>query len=214
MLNDIYKATLYFDGPSGNHTSRLYFRETVASSSGSPELQLATAIVNQWTSAIRDILASTYQFTAMGVEKPYADPRPRVVLQVTPNQTGTGTAAVLPSNNSQILQLSQSTFSARSNGRMYFPPPPDDQHSAGVLAGAYQSGPWLTLANLVVNPVIADSGTGTYVAGVISTKILNAVPGVKDWANAFAPVTSAGVAAVVGIQRRRQSKREGWFSAA
>jgi hypothetical protein len=212
-VGDIYRVQLNFDGPSGNHTTRMYYREEVGSSSVAPEQQLATAWHNQLKDLARAVITDDYAIAALVIEKAFGNPRPKWIRQVTGGQLGTGGTLALPSNNAQIIQISQSTFSARSNGRCFFPPPPEASTASGVIDGAFLTGNWIPFLTALVAPLLPDTGTGEWKLGVISSKVLNAAPPAKDWAGAFAPAVSLGIEPVVGIQRRRQSKREGWYSA-
>jgi len=206
MIDDIFSAQFHFEDPSGASSTRLFLQQTADNTSGVLDCRiLSEALENILQPLITAYLSSDFWFTGVTVRKHYDGPAP-VSLETADPQPGLNAGPGLPSNSCMNMELGQSTFAVRSNGRMYWPGIPEAQTNVGVMEVAYQSGPCIALANRLLLPFAALTDTGIWSVGVISQKVLNAAPPAKDWAGAFAFLTSVSVNPILAVQRRRTTK--------
>jgi len=206
VIDDIFRATFHFEDPSGASSTSCYFQQTADNSSTNRDtIELARALEDELDGLIIAVLASTFWFTAVEVRKVYEFAEPFWLESSTP-QAGLVVGEGLPSNCCAVMTLNQTTFGAKSNARMFWPGVPESKTNAGTLDATFQSTEWAALRNRMLLPFNSISDTGVYSLGMISQKVLNAAPPLKDWPGAFAFITSANVNPILGIQRRRTTR--------
>lgn len=206
MVDDIFKATFHFEDPSGASSCGAYYQQTADNGSTDYDtFKLAEALEAALAGPITDVLSDDFWFSGVRVRKVYDVPQNQF-LDTTNPQTGTQLGPGLPSNNCILLDLNQSSFPIRSNGKMYFPGIPEAKSNVGVLDVTYHNTEVNALATALTLPVAAVGDTGVWSIGVISQKVLNLVPPEKDWAGAFAFVTSISANPIIAIQRRRTTR--------
>jgi len=206
MIDDIFSAQIHFEDPSGASSTRLYYQQTANNTAGALDCRiLAEALEAALAGDLVAALSDDFWFTGITVRKVYDDPEPKWLVTGNPQQ-GLRPGPGLPSNNCINLALNQGTFPVRSNGRMFLPGIPEADTNVGVLASAYQAAQVTDLADTLASQVVALSDTGTWDPGIISQKVLNLTPPLKDWAGAFAFITSISVNPIIAIQRRRTTR--------
>jgi len=208
--DDIYNVRLQFEAPSGAATCSLYYQEVVQVTSIQNENQtLADAWEAVLGAAVLNVMSDEWEFPCIIVQKMTGLPKPMARLDRV-IQPGTIATAALPANNALQFNLEQGLFSARSNGKVYFPPPPEEQQLDGVITSGYQTGPVAALqAALFATIPELSGGAGVFQLGVISAKVRDAAPPFKDWDAAFAAVLNVSSQAIIATARRRQTKVHG-----
>jgi hypothetical protein len=209
--DDIYSVKLYFEAPSGVATCGLYYQETVGVTSIENECAtLGVAWEDKLGALVLDVMSDEWEFPCIIVNKLTGLPKPRVRIDRT-LLPGTRVNTALPANNALQFNLSQALFSPRSNGKIYLPPPPEEDQTDGVLKAAYSNGPVAALTTELGQtiPELA-AGTGVFQLGVISAQIRDAALPFKDWDGAFADVLNVSSQGIIATARRRQTRVMGW----
>ena len=219
MIEDVYSARIHLEGPSQAASFYLWFEQSADNDIFAYSTEaLAVAVKEKLNAPLRGVLSSQYRFTGITVRQH------TTTLSVTPayrttsslvggDQVGTGGGVALPANIAMLFKLSQSLFSAKSNGRIFIPGIPEQHTAAGIVLAAFQNGAMLTLAQALASNYQASGDAGIYVPGVISQKILNAVPPAKDWEGAFSALASVSGQSILGVQKKRTTKVYGALSA-
>jgi len=208
--DDIYEVKAQFEAPSGNATVKMYYQEDIEPTA----VDLPTRILAEaWAAFIgnelRGIVVNDWWFPSIVVQKLDGNPAP-TIREDMGVQVGAIAGPSLPANNALLFNLGQETFSARSNGKLYWPPPAEADQTNGVISTIFSNGPVADLASKLIQTLPeVSAGAGRWRLGVISQKVLNFAPPFKDWAGAFAPVTYVSVQAIIATQRRRQTKVRG-----
>jgi len=207
---DIYEVKFHFEAPSGYATTRFYVQETEQRSTvGTDTSVVAASIDDHMGPEVLEIMSDDWSFPSIEVNK--VSPRDTQRFRFDRVAIAGGKAGPsLPANNAIVYGLSQSAFSPRHNGRLFFPPPAEVETTVSLLRNTFLITEAKNLENRL-NAVIpeVDTGTGRYSIGVINTLILDASPPIKDWQNAFAIVQTVSVRPIVATQRRRQTKVRG-----
>lgn len=206
MIDDIFRATFHFEDPSGHSSTSCYFQQTADNSSTIRDcIELADALEDELDSLIGDVLSDDFWFTSVEVNKVYDEPEPRWISTALP-QAGVQLGPGLPSNCCVLVTIFQSTHGNRGNGRMFWPGVPEAQSNMGTIDATFQSTQWAALCSRLQLPFSAISDTGEWSLGVISQKILNLTPPLKDWPGAFAFATGVAPQPIIAIQRRRTTR--------
>jgi len=209
--DDIYSVKCYFEAPSGSATASIYYQQTIDTTAvDNSNLLLANAFESFLGSEIRNIVCNDWWFPAIVARKKDGNPQAAYRLDRAV-QVGNILGPSLPANNALLFNLEQGLFPSRRNGKIYWPPPAEADQNNGVISNIFQNGPVRDLAIKLVQVLPEESGgAGRWQPGVISQLVLNATPGFKDWAGAFAPLNGVGVQAIIATQRRRQTKVHGF----
>jgi len=208
--DDIYEVKFHFEAPSGYATSRFYVMETeTRSTAGTDTSVLAESIEDHMGAEVLEVMADDWSFPAIEVNKvqPLDTQKARFDrVSIVGGKVGPS----LPSNNAITFALSQSTFSAKHNGRIFMPPPAEVETLVSVIVNTFKNIECTNLA-AALNTIIVetDTGLGRYKVGVVNQQVLNASPPIKDWFNAFAPTTSVTVKPIMSTQRKRQTRVRG-----
>lgn len=205
--DDIYEVSVHFENPSGNASFRLYYQEAIIRSGIGTDTQiLAQSWDTALTPSLRAAISDDWLMSAIVCRK--VDPVPEAKFRVDlPAQAGLRTGPGLPANNCLLIGLSQTLFSAKSNGRIFVPGIAEGDTTVGNLTAAYQTGPLLTLVNDLAQQLVEESaGTGRWDLGVVSAKIRDAALPAKDWPGAFSPVGTVTGSPIIATQRRRATK--------
>lgn len=209
-VSDIYEVKLHFEAPSGYATTRFYVKETVQRSTIGTDTSVVGASIDAHIGPeVLEIMSSDWTFPSIEVNKV----SPRDTQRFRHDRAtiiGGKVGPSLPANNAIVYGLSQSDFSARHNGRLFFPPPAEVETTVSLLINTFLIAEAANLENQL-NTIIpeVDTGDGRYAIGVINTDILDLAPPAKDWAGAFGTVTTVSVRPIIATQRRRQTKVRG-----
>lgn len=206
---DIYRLDVHMIGPQRPAQWGVYYQETLPSTFGpGPNLSLAVSFAAHILTLLKDLTSDQWMTTAFEVSKKTGDPDARM-LQGVINGEGTVATPALPADNAILIQIFQSLYSKRSNGRVYIPGIAEADTVGGLLEQAYLTGPSQAFINQLALPVPEQTGTGQWELGVVSQKILNAAPPFKDWDAAFSPITGMTTSPVIARQVRRRTRRLG-----
>jgi len=209
-LNDIYRLQVHYMGVSQAASSGLYYKETTLSTAnGLANRSLVLSFIASHSLALRNVLSDDWELSAVQSSKVFDEPDPTHQDAPSP-QEGTRLGSPLPANNCILLQLFQTTFPRTSDGRMYLPGISETDTNVGKLLSAFISAQLATLVSVLQAPVSESGGTGEWTPGVISATVRDAVPGVKNWAAAFAPVIGIQAWPVIARQVRRTTKVKGY----
>ena len=207
---DIYKVDVHLEAPSGNASFGVYYRETVDRDGASNDTEtLADAFDNDVSTDIINVLPTDWKYPSFVVNKVYNDPIEKFLFN-NAIQAGDISGPSLPANNAAVFTLHQSTFSPKSDGRIFIPGVAEVVTAVGVLTSAHLTGVLAALADsLLAGLVQVSAGAGRWELGVISAKVRDVALPAKDWDASFAPVTSITRNPIIGTQRRRQTKVRG-----
>ena len=203
-LLDILRVTARFECPTSVASFSLVYRETVASATDvrSP-LLLAQAWSVHAAVELKAMMSTDYQYISCFAELLFDDPLPSFRDDANAGP-GIRVAPGLPASNCVIINITQSQFTPRHNGRIFIPGIAEGDTLVGNLTTAYVNGPVAAMHEKLAQQVVALSGnTARWDVGVINRTVLNAAPPAKDWAGAFAPATFVGTTPIIAIQRRR-----------
>jgi hypothetical protein len=209
-LNDIYRVTTHYELPTSAGSWSVYYKETIDASGGDIGTQiLAEAYSVAIAAETLDLLSQDCAQPAITCERVFGIPEAKYVVSHG-TQVGTRPSDSLPSNCAAIVQMIQNTFLPKSNGRIFIPGIAENDTDSGVLSLSFLTNQITPFINKLV-AVVAElsAGTGRFVPGVISAKVLNAAPPAKDWAGAFAPLTATAGSTILGIMRKRATKAIG-----
>jgi len=232
MEGDTFRIDLHFESPSGKASCGFYAREDGENATITDTCKdLAESVHTALVAPVRAMISSEWWFSAIRVRqvhptvevtpeftKPGAPPTytrsllPQYTKTVDgPGQAGTynggATAPSLPANNSVQIDLEQTQFSLKSNGRINIPGIPEAEQEGANISAAL-----VALANAVAAklelPFTSATDTGTWDPVVISAKVRDAAGpgGAKDWPAATALVTRARTNPIISVQRRRTTE--------
>ena len=209
-LNDIYRATFHYELPTSAASWSLYYKEDIDASGGDIDTEiLADAIEVNLASVTVDLLAADCAQSAITVEKVFGVKEAKHRIDIF-DQVGARPGASLPNNHALVFGLVQTTFTPKSNGRIFVPGLSELDSSTGVVTAAFQAAQQTAFITELVKIISELSGgTGRFQPGVISAKVRDLVPPAKDWAGAFAPITAIFANTVIGIMRKRGTKAVG-----
>ena len=219
MTEDIYSARIHLEGPSQAASFYLWFEQSVDNDSFAFSTEaLAQAVKEKLNVPLRAILSSQYRFTGVTVRQHTTTLSRGFAFRTTSSlvggdQVGTGGGVALPANIAMVYSLAQQSFGPKSNGRLFIPGIPEQHTAAGIITAAFQNGAMLTFAQALASNYQASGDLGVYVPGVISQKVLNALPPAKDWEGAFSPLASVSSKSILGVQKKRTTKVVGALSA-
>lgn len=215
-VGDIFQARFHFENPSGAGSMAYYLRETAEVGGDDASKLIADALHLAVGDEVLAALSDDWYWSGIEVSKVHGDPRP-VYLRETKDGGGLSAGKIagpgLPANNSVQFDLIQTTFGARSHGRMNMPGIPESQASGGRLASAYLSTQLTSLAAGVL-ATLADGLGGTWEPGIISAKVRDLALPAKDWVGAFAPAVAIVPTSIISRQRRRTSRVRGFATTA
>lgn len=208
--DDIYKIDCQMEAPSGAASFGVYYQETVPRDGAENDnFAISDAFSTDVVPTLLACIGDDWKLAAIESNKLVINPveKWRVDDAV---QVGDIAGPSLPANNAAVFTLHQSTFGARSDGRIFIPGIPESVTLVGVLTAAHLAGVLNTFAQALIDTLVQTSGgTGRWELGVISAKVRDAALPFKDWDGAFAPVTSITRNPIIGTQRRRQTKVRG-----
>ena len=211
-LNDIYRVTAHYELPTSAASWSIYYREDIDADGGDIDTQiLAEAFDTVMNAFIRAMLASDCSLPAIECRKVFATQDPKHIVN-NAVAVGSQAGASLPNNCSLTIPLGQSTFSAQSDGRIRIPGIPELETGAGTVSTVFANGPLSDFITQLATQVSELSGgTGRFTPGVISAKIrdIPVPPAPKDWAGAFAPITTVTGSTIIGILRKRSTRAFG-----
>ena len=208
--DDLYKVDVQLEAPSGNASFGVYYHETVDRDGASNDTEtLADAFDADVSTAIINVLPTDWKYPSFIVSKVYNDPVEKFLFN-NAIQVGDVSGPSLPANNAAVMTLHQSTFSPKSDGRIFIPGVAEVVTNVGVLTAGHLNGVLLALADALIGGLTqVSAGAGRWELGVISAKVRDVALPAKDWDAAFAPVTSITRNPIIGTQRRRQTKVRG-----
>jgi len=208
--DDITRLTIHYEGPTQAASTSIYYQENGLSTDPvGPIRSLLKSFDTALQASLRGVLSAEWKIASFHAT--IVNNRLHVPESLTPSTVvGSIAGPSLPGNNCILMQLLQPVFPKRSNGRMYFPGVGEGISTIGQLTQAFISGPLTTLAAELVSQIDEDSGSGDWVPGLISQKVLNAAPPAKDWDGAFAPLDGTRGWPVIARQRRRTTKVRGY----
>lgn len=209
-LDDIYQVKLNYENPTGSSSNRLYYREVIARSGIGTDTQvLAQSWDDQLSADLRGVVSDDFHVSSISVSKVTGTLEPKFRLDL-PATAGLRPGPALPANNALLLGLHQSLFAARHNGSMFIPGVPEADTLTSVITAAFAAGQVTTLITALTAQLSEESGgTGRYDLGVINGLILNASPPIKDWHNAFSPVSTVSFNPIIADQKKRQTRAIG-----
>jgi len=209
-LNDIYRLEAFIENPAGASSFGMYYKEVTATdTSAFGTEKLAKGWSNDMQVTLKAILSDDFTLVSVQARRVLGDPVPP--FQDT-SQAGPGVVVGpgLPSQASLNVRLTQATFTAKHNGRIFIPGIAESVTNVGALSSAHMTGPvnafQVALAALVEAP---SPDLGQWEIGIINRTVLDAAPPAKDWAGAFARATGIGATPIVAIQRRRATRALG-----
>ena len=216
-VNDIFKADILLEGPDGPASFGVHFKEGTANTTAFDECSdIAEALKINIGEKLLDILSDEWFFSGIRVSKRSGNPRPMALVDgyVTAHLSSQGQvdSPALPANNAYLFTLQQSTFGARSNGKVYVPGVPESKTDGSILLTAWASTEVNNFAQFLELDVQSQSDTGLWWLGVISQKHLVANPG--DWSGAFAVAGQVVPDSYLAIQRRRAGRQRGYSKVA
>ena len=217
-VGDIFLTRFNFENPSGQGSMGMYHRETAIVTSEDSCRMIADALHAACGDEVLAALSDDWYWAGIEVRKVFGDPRP-VYLRETKDAGNLAAGKIagpgLPANNSVQFDLIQTTFSARSHGRMNLPGIPESNASGGRLSTAYLSTQLTALAaTLIAELVEPAAGAGRWEIGVISSKVRDAALPAKNWSGAFAPCVAINPISIISRQKRRASKVRGFSTVA
>ncbi len=208
--DDITLAEFHFEGPTSPASFGVHYQETTGISGNRfATRELVEALLVAVKTPIVSVLSNDWHFTAITVRIKSNDNEPFVRSDITAG-IGLRAGPALPANMAWIIKQGQATFPAKSNGRIYIPGLGEADSLIGVITNVFLVGAAKDLADAFALDVNQTSaGTGIWAPGVISRKVLNANPPVKDWAGAFAPIQTMTAWTIISSQRRRRTRAIG-----
>ncbi len=211
-LNDIYRVSVHYELPTSAASWAVYYKETIDASGGDLDTQiLGEAFDTAMAGFILAMLASDCAQPVIVVEKVFGIPEAKHSVEHG-TQIGTQAGASLPNKCALTVSLGQATFSPKSNGRIRIPGIPELETGAGTISTAYRTGVFSDFITQLITVVSElSAGTGRYTPGVISAKIrdIPVPPTPKDWAGAFAPMTSVTGQTIIGRLTKRETRSIG-----
>jgi len=232
MEGDVFRMDWHFENPSGKSSTGIYLREDGENATITDICKdIADAAHAKFVAPLRLLLSSEWWFTAIRVRQVHptvavtpAFPGPNtngdynraLLAQFTktvdgPGQSGTynggATEPSLPANNSIQIDLEQTQFSLKSNGRINIPGIPEAVQVGSTISAAHVATA-NALAALLELPLASLTDTGTWDPVVVSAKVRDAAgPGnPKDWVASPALITRAKANPIISIQSRRTTE--------
>jgi len=209
-LNDIYRVTVHYELPTSLASWSVYYKEVIDASGGDLDPQiLAEAFDTAMAAFILAMLSNDCSQPSIEVHKVFGIKEAKHIVNHG-TQVGGEVGPSLPNRCNLVVQLGQATFDQKSNGRIRIPGIPEPETGAGQISTLYRTGVFEDFTTGLITQIAElSAGTGRYDLGVISAKVLNAAPPAKDWAGAFAPVTSIVGNTIIGIMIKRGTKVTG-----
>lgn len=215
--DDILSSVFHLEGPASAASFKVFWQQTVDNDTpGTAVTHLAEGLRDAFNIPLRNVLSNQWHFTGITVYKHEGDPDPGITITAStgPGTTiGTNDDPALPANNALVIGLGQSSFSGRHNGRVFIPGIPEPQVDGGIVKQAFSDTQVLALANVIAGPIQDSPDAGVYFAGVINQTVLNLAPPAKDWAGAFAFLTSFTRNPRLSPMAKRKTKVVGAVSA-
>lgn len=209
-LNDIYRVTVHYELPTSGASWSVYYKETVALDGADlGTIILLDAFETHIAVEILAMLAQDCRQPALTCERVFGIKEAKHVINHT-TQIGVRGSDALPASDNLVVKLDQATFSGKSNGRIFIPGLGEVDSDTGTVSGIFNVGPYADfIVKLATQIAELSAGTGRWDVGVISSKVLNAAPPAKDWAGAFAPVTTVTGNTIIGVMRKRRTRAYG-----
>lgn len=205
--DDIFRVEVNLEAPSGRASFGVYYRETVPNTGPTTDTEtLADSFDLAISQTIINLLSDDWKYPSFIVSKQVLNPVEKFIFNRAV-QAGDITGPSLPANNAALFALHQSTFGARSDGRIFVPGIPESATAVGVLTAAHLTTVIDAFASALVQ-ILAEvsAGAGRWEPGVISAKVRDVALPAKDWDGAFAPIDSITPSPIIATQRRRQTR--------
>lgn len=207
--DDIYRLTLNYEGPTMHSSCALYFQEDGLSTSASgPTQSLCFSWRFNKTTEFINVLCQEWKLISTFAERVDGEAVPPFLQPQTAAQ-GTRPGNALPADNCLLMQLLQAVHPRTSNGRLYLPGLSESDSDVGIIEAAFLANQVTVLGNAISGVLNEQGGTGSWNPGVISVKVRDAIPGVKDWQGAFSQVIASLGNPVIARQVRRRTKVRG-----
>ena len=203
--DDIYYVQYHLEGPSQPASFGVYYQETGLSTSPKGATQSLAESANAMRPTLINILSRDWQFTAVTASRKGGFQIAKHVFS-TEGVAGVRPANALPANNAMLIQLFQTQFPKTSNGRVYIPGISEQDTSIGRVESTFLGDELLSFSTRLSQAFIEADGTGVWVPGVVSAKVRDAIPGQKNWQDAFSTMVGALAWPVIARQRRRQTR--------
>jgi len=204
--DDIYEATLHYEGPTQASSCSLYFQEDgLSTSTAGPVQSLNDSFLIGKALLFRGVLSNDWKLNAIRTRR-VTGAKIAPHLLSFPVNVGSRTGPALPANNCLLMQLLQGLFPRTSNGRLYLPGLAEADTDVGVVEPAFLNLQVVQLGDALVSQLAESQGSGSWTPGVISAKVRDAVPGTKDWEGAFSQIVAAIGNPVIARQRRRTTR--------
>lgn len=227
MIDDIYSVETFVQIPQNIYSFKLYYIETLVPTSFEFSTHaLATGFVEILNTTLRNCLSDQAEVTGVRVRQVHSDaggvhnpPHTRTWSTGTATTFGTVSSPALPGQLTLNLRLFQSTFGAKSDGRVFISGIPENQVENNLVLATFLSGPVKSFTDLLGwqagQEIQASGDTATFKLGMISAKaayapiqawidggMVGPKPG-RDYGGAFAEVTGIERQSIIGGQRRR-----------
>lgn len=207
--DDIYRLTLNYEGPTMHSSTALYYQEDALSTNvvGATE-SLAFSWIFSKSSAFLNVLVQEWHLASVFCARVDGDAIAPSLLPNTPT-IGSRVGNTLPADNCLLMQLLQGVHPRTSNGRLYLPGLSESDSDVGLIEAAFLGNQVTVLGNAISATLEENGGTGSWQPGVISAKVRDAIPGQKNWQDAFSPMIAALGNPVIARQVRRRTKVRG-----
>ncbi len=232
MEGDVFRLDFHFENPSGKSSTGIYLREDGVNVTITDICKdIADAAHLRFVAPIRAMLSSEWWFTAIRVRQVHptvavtpVNPGPNtagdynraLLAQYTKTVDGPGQSGLynggatepsLPANNSVQIDLEQTQFSLKSNGRINIPGIPEAEQTGSTISAAHVA-TCDAVAALLELPLVSATDLGTWDPAVVSAKVRDAFgPGnAKNWVTSVALITRAKTNPIISIQKRRTTE--------
>jgi len=207
--DDIYRITLNYEGPAMSSSTALYYQEDALSTAVVGATQsLAFSWIFSKSASFLNVLVNQWHLASVFCARVDGDAIAPSLLPVTPT-VGARAGNALPADNCLLMQLLQGIHPRTSNGRLYLPGLSETDSDVGIVEASFLGNQVVALGNSISSTLNENGGTGSWVPGVISAKVRDAIPGQKDWQAAFSQMIAALGNPVIARQVRRRTKVRG-----
>jgi len=207
--DDIYRLTVNYEGPTMHSSTALYYQEDALSTgTGGATQSLAFSWIFSKLSSFLSVLVSEWHITSVFAARVNGEAIAPTLLPAVPT-IGARSGDSLPADNCLLMQLLQANHPRTSNGRLYLPGLSESDSDVGIIEAAFLGNQVVALGNSISSTLNENSGSGSWNPGVISAKVRDAIPGQKNWEDAFSPMIAALGNPVIARQVRRRTKVRG-----
>jgi len=207
--DDIYRVTLNYEGPTMHSSTALYYQEDALSTAVTGATRsLAFSFIFSKLASFLAVLNIDWHLASIFAARVNGEAIAPTLLPATPT-IGARAGNALPADNCLLMQLLQANHPRTSNGRLYLPGLSETDSDVGIVEAAFLGNQVVALGNSISSTLNENGGTGSWNPGVISAKVRDAVPGQKNWEDAFSPMIAALGNPVIARQVRRRTKVRG-----